>query len=43
LPHLAEALHAFTLEEMARKAQDDAEAEAWAFLAMARRLEEATR
>jgi hypothetical protein len=40
-PHLAEALRASALEEMARKAQEDAEA--WAFLAMARRQEEATR
>ncbi|KAK1651144.1 hypothetical protein QYE76_068949 [Lolium multiflorum] len=41
--HLAEALRASVLEEMARKAQEDAEADAWAFLAMARRQEEATR
>jgi hypothetical protein len=42
-PHLAETLRASALEEAARKAQEDAQAEAWAFLELARRQEEATR
>jgi hypothetical protein len=42
-PHLAEALRTSALEEAARKAQEDAQAEAWAFLELARRQEEATR
>nr|XP_051207341.1 uncharacterized protein LOC127323208 [Lolium perenne] len=41
--HLAETLRVSALEEKARKAQEDAQAEAWAFLEMARRQEEATR
>ncbi|KAK1682466.1 hypothetical protein QYE76_043314 [Lolium multiflorum] len=41
-PHLAETLRTSALEEAARKAQEDAQAEAWAFLELAHRQEEAT-